>query len=82
MVNFCGVKCYDAEVYCDTVNGGGGWLVVQRRQDGSEDFNRTWAEYEDGFGRLTGEFWYAWAESPPLSHWSRWLGNENGHQVS
>ncbi|XP_065915587.1 ficolin-3-like [Dysidea avara] len=58
MVNFCGVKCYDAEVYCDTVNGGGGWLVVQRRQDGSVDFNRTWGEYEDGFGELIGEFWY------------------------
>ena len=58
MANFCGVKCYDAEVYCDTINGGGGWLVVQRRQDGTEDFNRTWVEYEDGFGKLTGEFWY------------------------
>ena len=58
MMNFCGVKCYDAEVYCDTSNGGGGWLVVQRRQDGSVDFNRSWGEYEDGFGELTGEFWY------------------------
>ena len=58
MANFCGVKCYDAEVYCDTSNGGGGWLVVQRRQDGSVDFNRGWGEYEDGFGKLTGEFWY------------------------
>ena len=58
MMNFCGVKCYDAEVYCDTSNGGGGWLVVQRRQDGSTDFNRGWGEYEDGFGKLTGEFWY------------------------
>ena len=59
MMNFCGVKCYDAEVYCDTSNGGGGgWLVVQRRQDGSIDFNRGWGEYEDGFGSLTGEFWY------------------------
>ncbi|XP_065889739.1 ficolin-2-like [Dysidea avara] len=59
MVNFCGVKCYDAEVYCDTGNGGGGgWLVVQRRQDKSVDFNRTWVEYEDGFSNLRGEFWY------------------------
>ena len=58
MMNFCGVKCYDAEVYCDTSNGGGGWLVVQRRQNGSVDFNRGWGEYEDGFGKLTGEFWY------------------------
>ena len=32
--------------------------MVQRRQDGSVDFNRTWMEYEDGFGKLTGEFWY------------------------
>ena len=57
--NFCGMdeQC-EAEAYCDTINGGGGWLVVQRRQDGSVDFNRTWVEYEDSFGNLTGEFWY------------------------
>ena len=58
MANFCGVKCYDAEVYCDTINGGGGWLVVQKRYGGPQDFNKAWVEYEDGFGRLTGEFWY------------------------
>ena len=56
--NFCGDECTKAEAYCDTRNGGGGWLVVQRRQDGSVDFNRIWLEYEDGFGNLTGEFWY------------------------
>ena len=56
--NFCGKDCINAEAYCDTSSGGGGWLVVQRRQDGSVDFNRTWLEYEDGFGKLTGEFWY------------------------
>ena len=56
--NFCGYDRIKAAAYCDTSNGGGGWLVVQRRQDGSVDFNRTWQEYEDGFGKLTSEFWY------------------------
>ena len=56
--NFCGHEHIKALAYCDTNNGGGGWLVVQRRQDGSVDFNRTWLEYEDGFGKLAGEFWY------------------------
>ena len=56
--NYCKDDHLEAEAYCDTSNGGGGWLVVQRRQDGSIDFNRTWLEYEDGFGKLTGEFWY------------------------
>ena len=56
--NICGNDDVRAEAYCDTINEGGGWLVVQRRQDGSVDFNRTWVEYEDGFGELTGEFWY------------------------
>ena len=56
--SFCGNNCTDVDAYCDTSNGGGGWLVVQRRQDGSVNFNRTWLEYKDGFGNLTGEFWY------------------------
>lgn len=45
-------------VLCDMELGGGGWTLIQRRQDGSVSFNRTWAEYRSGFGDLGGgEFW-------------------------
>ncbi|XP_071111451.1 microfibril-associated glycoprotein 4-like [Haliotis cracherodii] len=48
--------------HCDLTHNGGGWTVIQRRLDGSQNFYRTWNEYKDGFGDLDGEYW---------------LGNEN-----
>ncbi|XP_028654618.2 angiopoietin-related protein 7-like [Erpetoichthys calabaricus] len=55
------------EVYCDMDTESGGWTVIQRRQDGSVNFNRSWKEYKEGFGDLNSEFW---------------MGNEHIHDIS
>ncbi|XP_017045096.1 fibrinogen C domain-containing protein 1 [Drosophila ficusphila] len=49
-----GIKPFS--VFCDTRLAGSGWTVIQRRQDGGENFYRSWEEYSQGFGKLTGEF--------------------------
>lgn len=33
------------------------WTTIQRRYDGSVDFNRSWNEYASGFGSPAGEYW-------------------------
>ncbi|XP_041374682.1 microfibril-associated glycoprotein 4-like [Gigantopelta aegis] len=79
VIQFCGdVSCTgvytlrapwvaSVPVFCDTTSVNGGWLLFQRRMDGSEDFYRTWNEYKDGFGDVNREFW---------------LGNEIIHQIT
>uniref|UniRef100_A0AAY4EPC3 Fibrinogen C-terminal domain-containing protein n=1 Tax=Denticeps clupeoides TaxID=299321 RepID=A0AAY4EPC3_9TELE len=55
------------KVYCNMESAGGGWTVIQRREDGSTDFQRTWKEYKMGFGSVSAE---------------HWLGNEFVYQLS
>ena len=74
--DFCfGANCQSTltKVYCDTLTAGGGWTVIQRRQDGSVDFlNRGWLEFEEGFGELTGEFWYGLRSIHCLTSNGKW----------
>ncbi|MEE6461190.1 hypothetical protein FKM82_001225 [Ascaphus truei] len=48
-------------VYCDQDTSLGGWLLIQQREDGSVNFNRTWQDYKNGFGSVDvngkGEVW-------------------------
>ncbi|CAH1108631.1 unnamed protein product [Psylliodes chrysocephalus] len=44
-------------VLCDMETKDGGWTVVQKRFDGSENFVREWRDYKFGFGDLKREFW-------------------------
>jgi len=37
----------------------GGWIVILRsKKDNLVNFNKNWADYEEGFGDLNTEFWY------------------------
>ncbi|XP_076106109.1 fibrinogen-like protein 1 [Mytilus galloprovincialis] len=54
-------------VYCEMESDCHGWTVVQRRLDGSTDFNVGWANYKAGFGDLNREYW---------------IGNDNLHVIS
>ncbi|KAH9492533.1 hypothetical protein Btru_046364 [Bulinus truncatus] len=42
---------------CDTKTDGGGWIVFQRRFYRDTDFNRSFIEYEKGFGTICSDFW-------------------------
>lgn len=44
-------------VFCDMNTDNKRWMVIQRRVDNTTNFDRTWTEYEKGFGQLTGNFW-------------------------
>ncbi|RXN06610.1 fibrinogen gamma chain-like protein [Labeo rohita] len=58
-------------VYCEIDSFGRGWTVLQRRRDGSVDFNKNWVQYKEGFGYLS-----------PDDKTEFWLGNEKIHLLS
>ena len=62
-----GPRFSPVSAFCDQTTMGGGWTVIQRRKDGSVDFNRNWNDYKLGFGKLVGELWF---------------GNENIHKLT
>ncbi|XP_050782371.1 ficolin-2-like [Gopherus flavomarginatus] len=59
--------CNAMTVLCDMDTDGGGWIVFQKRADGSVDFFRDWNSYKRGFGSRLSEFW---------------LGNDNIHLLT
>uniref|UniRef100_A0A8C5D073 Angiopoietin-related protein 4-like n=1 Tax=Gouania willdenowi TaxID=441366 RepID=A0A8C5D073_GOUWI len=44
------------DVLCEMTSDGA-WTIIQKRHDGSQNFNQKWDEYKNGFGSLNGEFW-------------------------
>ncbi|XP_034476160.1 fibrinogen-like protein 1 [Drosophila innubila] len=43
-------------VPCNGTIAGPGWTIIQQRVDNSENFNRNWTEYRNGFGDLERNF--------------------------
>ncbi len=44
-------------VYCNLSTANTGWIVIQRRVDGTTSFDQNWAEYKRGFGNITHNYW-------------------------
>ena len=61
------------EAFCDMDDSGGGWVVFQRRFNGSVDFYRDWDDYEHGFGDVEAEHWLGLAKLYRLTSHGRWI---------
>jgi len=59
------------QVYCDQSGFMGGWLLIQQRESGQLNFNRSWAEYRQGFGSVDAQ-----------GRGELWLGNRQLHLLT
>ncbi|XP_060663364.1 angiopoietin-related protein 7-like isoform X2 [Drosophila nasuta] len=53
-LNVSGIGLFN--VLCDSQLAGPGWIVIQQRVGGNENFNRDWATYRKGFGSFESDF--------------------------
>lgn len=62
---------YAFDVLCENVTSGSGWIVIQQRVDGREDFYRDWAAYSAGFGSFEGDFFMGLEKLHRLTNYRR-----------
>ncbi|XP_067839369.1 angiopoietin-related protein 3-like isoform X2 [Heptranchias perlo] len=60
------------QTYCQ-MTAESGWTVIQRRFNGSVDFDRLWLDYKTGFGDLCGEFWLGLESFYQIAHQAKYL---------
>ncbi|XP_051567714.1 angiopoietin-related protein 3-like [Myxocyprinus asiaticus] len=59
-------------VYCE-ISSDGAATVIQRREDGSVDFDQLWERYEHGFGKLEKEFWLGLEKIHSIAHQGEYI---------
>jgi len=58
------------EAFCDQETEGGGWTIIQRRENpvNGESFMRNWTEYSQGFGNVNGSYWLGLENISEMTH--------------